>query len=354
MKSTMQEAPLLISGILRHGESIYADKKIFTVTPEGVEEATFFQISKRAEQLAAALVQARRRPGDRVATFMWNNQAHMEAYLAVPVHGRGPAHPQHPALPRAARLHHQPRRGPGRSSSTPRSRRLLAKVRDQIPTVETIIVHGDEPTGVLGETLDYETLVAAERPGFDWPDLDERDGGDHVLHVGHDRQPQGRRLLAPLDLAALAGLDDGQLDRALRARPLPLDRADVPRQRLGRRSYTAFFARGRADHAPDVPPGRADHQDDSRTAPDDLARRAHACGTTCCASPRPTPDVGPLEPARDSRRRRGGAPLHDRGVPRPLRRRRDPGLGDDRDESARRRSRSPRRARRASTRSSTA
>ena len=48
----MQDAPLLLSGIIRHGESIYAEKRVFTVTPDGVEVATFSQISKRAEQLA--------------------------------------------------------------------------------------------------------------------------------------------------------------------------------------------------------------------------------------------------------------------------------------------------------------
>src|SRR6201998_4221139 len=83
----MQDAPLLLSGIIRHGEAIYADKRVFTVTPEGVEEATFFQIAKRAEQLANALERFGIRRGDRVPTFMWNNQAHMEAYLAVPSMG---------------------------------------------------------------------------------------------------------------------------------------------------------------------------------------------------------------------------------------------------------------------------
>src|SRR3984957_13089955 len=80
----MQDAPLLISGIIRHGEYVFAEKKVLTVTPEGVEEATFFEISKRAEQLAAALTALGVQRGDRVATFMWNNQAHMEAYLAIP------------------------------------------------------------------------------------------------------------------------------------------------------------------------------------------------------------------------------------------------------------------------------
>jgi fatty-acyl-CoA synthase len=87
MKSTMQDAPLLISDMVRHGDAIYSEKKVFTVTPNGVEEATFSQIARRAEQLAAALEKLGVRRGERVATFMWNNQAHMEVYLAVPSMG---------------------------------------------------------------------------------------------------------------------------------------------------------------------------------------------------------------------------------------------------------------------------
>ncbi len=88
MKSTMQDAPLLISDIVRHGDAIYAEKKVFTVTPDGVEEATFSQIAtaRRAARRAPSRSSASRR-GDRVATFMWNNQAHMEVYLAVPSMG---------------------------------------------------------------------------------------------------------------------------------------------------------------------------------------------------------------------------------------------------------------------------
>jgi fatty-acyl-CoA synthase len=48
MKSTMQDAPLLLRDIMRHGVAVYAEKKVFTVTPTGVEEATFAQIAHRA------------------------------------------------------------------------------------------------------------------------------------------------------------------------------------------------------------------------------------------------------------------------------------------------------------------
>jgi fatty-acyl-CoA synthase len=190
MKSTMQDGPLLISGILRHGEYIYADKKIFTVTADGVEEATFFQVSKRAEQLAAALTKLGVAPGERVATFMWNNQTHMEAYLAIPSMGAVLHTLNIRLFPEQLAYiinHAEDRVIIVDASLAP----ALAKVRDQIPSVTTIIVHGDEPTGVLGETLDYETLVSAERPGFSWPELDERDAAIMCYTSGTTGNPKG-------------------------------------------------------------------------------------------------------------------------------------------------------------------
>ncbi len=186
----MQDAPLLLSGIIRHGEAIYAEKRVFTVTPEGVQEATFAQIARRAEQLAKALEKLGIGRGDRVATFMWNNQAHMEAYLAVPAMGSVLHTLNIRLFPEQLAFiinHAEDRIMIVDASLAP----LLARIRDQIPRVEKIIVHGDEPTGVLGETLDYETLLAAERPGYEWPELDERDAAIMCYTSGTTGNPKG-------------------------------------------------------------------------------------------------------------------------------------------------------------------
>src|SRR5580658_7883031 len=56
MKSTMQDAPLLISDILRHGKSVHGDSTVITVEPGGTHrQATFSEVATRAEKLAAAL-----------------------------------------------------------------------------------------------------------------------------------------------------------------------------------------------------------------------------------------------------------------------------------------------------------
>src|SRR6185369_17990221 len=49
--------------------------------------ATFGAVAERAERLAAALARLGVQAGDRVATFGWNTQEHLETYFAVPCMG---------------------------------------------------------------------------------------------------------------------------------------------------------------------------------------------------------------------------------------------------------------------------
>lgn len=48
---------------------------------------TYQTLTERALRLAHALQQLGVKPGDRVATLLWNNSAHLEAYLAIPMIG---------------------------------------------------------------------------------------------------------------------------------------------------------------------------------------------------------------------------------------------------------------------------
>ncbi len=186
----MQDAPLLIKGIVQHGEFVYAQKKVFTVSPDGVKEATFFEISKRAERLAAALAKLGVEQGDRVATFMWNNQTHMEAYIAVPCMGAVLHTLNIRLFPEQLAYiinHAQDKVIIVDATLIP----ALAKVRDQIPTVEHIIVNGPDESGLLGDTIDYEAFIMAERTGFEWPTLDERSGAIMCYTSGTTGNPKG-------------------------------------------------------------------------------------------------------------------------------------------------------------------
>jgi fatty-acyl-CoA synthase len=190
MKSTMQDAPLLISNILRHGQLTHGESQVITIEAGGHRSATFDEVAGRAEKLAKALRRLGVKDGDRVGTFCWNNQGHMEAYLAIPCMG-AVLHTLNIRLP-AEQLAYVINHAEDRviivdGSLVP----LLAAVKDDLKTVETIIVVGDGDTSALGETLSYEALLAAEEPGFEWPDLDERSAAAMCYTSGTTGNPKG-------------------------------------------------------------------------------------------------------------------------------------------------------------------
>src|SRR5690242_3706249 len=87
MDSTMQDFPLTVTMILRHGTQWHSGRKVITKTPDGYREISFGELGARVAQLAHGLRELGVREGDRVATFMANNQEHLEAYFAIPCMG---------------------------------------------------------------------------------------------------------------------------------------------------------------------------------------------------------------------------------------------------------------------------
>jgi fatty-acyl-CoA synthase len=190
MRSTMQDGPLLISGIVRHGSWLYADKQVITCEADGYRTATFAEVSGRAERLARALRHLGVGEGDRVGTFCWNNQEHLEAYLAVPSMGAVLHTLNIRLFPEQLAYvinHAGDKVVIVDASLIP----LLAKVRAELTTVETFIVRGEGDTSLLGPTLDYDELLGAQEPGFEWPDLDERAAAAMCYTSGTTGNPKG-------------------------------------------------------------------------------------------------------------------------------------------------------------------
>ncbi len=192
MLSTMQDAPLLVSGILRHGQQVYGDSRVLTITaPDGeCDEGTFTQVADRSERLASALARLGIGEGDRVGTFLWNNQTHLEAYLAVPSMGAVLHTLNLRLFPEQLAFvinHAEDTVIVVDETLVP----LLARVADQLTTVKRFVVTGSGQGGDLGDTLAYEELLAAERPGFDWPELDERSAAAMCYTSGTTGNPKG-------------------------------------------------------------------------------------------------------------------------------------------------------------------
>lgn len=88
MKSTMMSSPLLLGGMLERAAKIFPNVEVVSVRGEGSRHrSNYRETHRRAKQLSAALLQAGIRDGDRVATLMWNQQEHLEAYFGVPAVG---------------------------------------------------------------------------------------------------------------------------------------------------------------------------------------------------------------------------------------------------------------------------
>ncbi|MGH3989373.1 MAG: AMP-binding protein, partial [Pseudonocardiaceae bacterium] len=87
MDSTMMDVPLTVGMIMRHGTTVHGDGEVVTWTGDGARRASYAEVGRRAAQLAGALRGLGVTGDQRVATFQWNNQEHLEAYLAIPSMG---------------------------------------------------------------------------------------------------------------------------------------------------------------------------------------------------------------------------------------------------------------------------
>jgi fatty-acyl-CoA synthase len=144
----------------------------------------------RADLLASALARLGIRPGDRVGTFMWNSQEHLEAYFAVPSMGAVLHTLNIRLFPEQLTYvinHAEDRVVIVDDSLVP----LLAKVAADLQTIEHFIVVGDGDATPLGEVLRYDELLAGESPGFDWPEIDERSAAAMCYTSGTTGNPKG-------------------------------------------------------------------------------------------------------------------------------------------------------------------
>jgi fatty-acyl-CoA synthase len=192
MRSTMQETPLTIGTILRHGSTVYGDAVAITAG-ERVRRCTYAELGERAARLAGGLRSLDVAVGDRVATFAWNNHEHLEAYLAVPSMG-AVLHTLNIRLfpDQVAWIanHAEDRVVIVDSSLTA----LFVKALPQMRTVRTVLVIGGDGAELAGhgpEVLRYDDVVAGQPTSFDWPDVDERSPAAMCYTSGTTGDPKG-------------------------------------------------------------------------------------------------------------------------------------------------------------------
>jgi fatty-acyl-CoA synthase len=192
MPSTMQDFPLSIAAILRHGRKVYGDSECVTWTDTGPRRTSFAEVADNADRLAAALTKVGIGDGDRVGTFCWNSQEHLEAYFAIPCLGAVLHTLNIRLFPEQLAYvidHAEDKIIIVDDSLIP----LLARVVDEVKSVEKFIVVGDGDASSLGdrEVLRYHELLGAESPGFDYPEIDERQAAAMCYTSGTTGNPKG-------------------------------------------------------------------------------------------------------------------------------------------------------------------
>ena len=245
--------PLTLHHPLHRMRSVHPGAEVVTLTDAGVVRATYGEVAERVDRLARVLGRLGVYQGDRVGTFAWNNQRHLELYFAVPCVG-AVLHTLNIRL-FAEQLTYIVNHAEDSVIFVDDSARADPRAAGiHVPGCAQLHRHGQRRHRFpLPNVLRYEELLEEAGAGaLRLPRARRAPGRRALLHERHHRQPQGRALLPPLDLAALNRFLDDRRARPLHARPRARGGADVPRQRLG------HPARGRArrrrpDHARPLP-----------------------------------------------------------------------------------------------------
>ena len=88
MQGTMMEADLTLTQLFERAVRLFGDREITSRLPDrSLFTYRYSDLKRRSRSLAAALLQAGLRPGDRVATLMFNHSVHLEAYFGIPLAG---------------------------------------------------------------------------------------------------------------------------------------------------------------------------------------------------------------------------------------------------------------------------
>ena len=164
-------------------EIVYRDLRRFT----------YLQIEERIGRLASALSKAGVVPGDTVGVLEWDSHRFLEAFFAIPMMG---------AVLQTVNVRLSPEQiaytidhaGASTLLVNDEFVGLLEGLKSQLPKVKRLIVMSDRPapqTGSLSFVGEYESLLAAAAPDYDFPDFDENTQATTFYTTGTTGLPKG-------------------------------------------------------------------------------------------------------------------------------------------------------------------
>ncbi|HEY1458349.1 MAG TPA: long-chain fatty acid--CoA ligase [Solirubrobacteraceae bacterium] len=183
--------PLNLHHIRRRMASCHPEGQLITLTPQGTVRAGYGEISERVDRLARVLGKLGVEPGERVATFAWNNQRHFELYMAVPCVG-AVLHTLNVRL-FAEQLTYIVNHAQDKVIFVDDS--LVGILEQLAPTfngVRHYVVMGDGDAGSLPNALRYDELLEEAGEGaFDYPEINERQAAALCYTSGTTGNPKG-------------------------------------------------------------------------------------------------------------------------------------------------------------------
>jgi fatty-acyl-CoA synthase len=184
----MDDYPLSLTVAVQRAELLSGPRKVVSRRPDGqIHRTTLGECAHRARKLGTALAGLGLGDGDRIATLMWNQPEHLEAYYAIPLMG-AVIHTLNP------RLHPDELSFIAQDADDAAiilDETLLgafAGFRDAQNFKHVIVVsQGGEPAE---GTIDYESLLAEAEP-MQWPELGERRAAAMCYTSGTTGRPKG-------------------------------------------------------------------------------------------------------------------------------------------------------------------
>ena len=199
MRSTMMDVPLTVTALMRYGTTLFADREVRTWTGDGSQGQSYGRTGARAAKLAGALRSLGVDGDQRVATLMWNNAPHLEAYLAIPSMG-AVLHTLNLRLDPAQLGYIANHAADHAVIVDPSLVPLLAQVLGHAETIQHILVtgpaeevpgHAAHHAGPRREVHSYEELLAGMPESFAWAEPEERSAAAMCYTSGTTGLPKG-------------------------------------------------------------------------------------------------------------------------------------------------------------------
>jgi fatty-acyl-CoA synthase len=170
--------PLTLQHVLRRMRTMNGHEEVVTLTEGEPERITYAALGDRVDRLCHALTALGVKPGDRVATFSWNTQRHLELYLAAPCMG---------AVLHTLNIRLFPEQ----------LQYVVGHAEDRIvfldPSLREVWEAGGATVDRVVELGDEYEQLLAEQPGggFAYPELDDRSAAGLCYTSGTTGNPKG-------------------------------------------------------------------------------------------------------------------------------------------------------------------